>query len=38
MWVEYSAVTTNLSLTPQMLWYFTAGRGAQEKTCAELKG
>src|SRR6266700_5026363 len=35
---EYSAVTTNLSLTPQMLWHFTAGRGAQEKTFAELKG
>src|SRR6266567_4254722 len=34
---EYSAVTTNLSLTPQMLWHFTAGRGAQEKTFAELK-
>jgi hypothetical protein len=35
---EYSAVTTNLSLTPQALWYFSAGRGAQEKTFAELKG
>jgi hypothetical protein len=35
---EYSAVTTNLELTPQMLWHFTAGRGAQEKTFAELKG
>ena len=33
---EYSAVATNLSLTPQMLWYFAAGRGA--KTFAELKG
>ena len=35
---EYSAVATNLTLTPQMLWYFAAGRGAQEKTFAELKG
>ncbi len=35
---EYSAVATNLSLTPQTLWYFAAGRGAQEKTFAELKG
>ena len=35
---EYSAVATNLTLTPQMLWYFAAGRGVQEKTFAELKG
>ncbi len=35
---EYAAVTTNLTLTPQPLWYFAAGRGAQEKTFAELKG
>ena len=35
---EYSAVATNLTLTPQSLWYFAAGRGAQEKTFAELKG
>jgi len=35
---EYSAVATNLTLTPQTLWYFAAGRGAQEKTFAELKG
>jgi hypothetical protein len=35
---EYSAVTTKLALTPPMLWYFTAGRGAQQKTFAELKG
>jgi hypothetical protein len=35
---EYSAVATNLSLTPQTLWYFSAGRGAQDKTFAELKG
>jgi hypothetical protein len=31
-------VATNLTLTPQMLWYFAAGCGAQEKTFAELKG
>jgi hypothetical protein len=35
---EYSAVATNLALTPQTLWYFAAGRGAQETTFAELKG
>jgi Transposase DDE domain group 1 len=35
---EYSAVATNLTLAPQARWYFAAGRGAQEKTCAELKG
>ncbi|MGH7819360.1 MAG: IS1380 family transposase [Candidatus Binatia bacterium] len=35
---EYSAVVTNLSLTPQTLWLFIAGRGAQEKTFGELKG
>ena len=35
---EYSAVATNLALTPQALWWFSAGRGAQEKTFAELKG
>jgi hypothetical protein len=35
---EYSAVATNLTLTPQALWSFAAGRGAQEKTFAELKG
>lgn len=35
---EYSAVATNLSLTPRALWHFMAGRGAQEKTFAELKG
>ena len=34
---EYSAVTTNLALRPQALWQFMAGRGAQEKTLAELK-
>jgi hypothetical protein len=35
---EYSAVTTNKALTPAALWAFIAGRGAQEKTLAELKG
>ena len=35
---EYSAVATNLTLTAHALWYFAAGRGAQEKTFAELKG
>ncbi len=35
---EYSAVTTNKALTGPALWAFAAGRGAQEKTIAELKG
>jgi hypothetical protein len=35
---EYSAVATNLTLHPQALWSFAAGRGAQETTFAELKG
>ena len=35
---EYSAVATNLNLSPRALWNFIAGRGAQEKTFAELKG
>ena len=35
---EYSAVATNLTLTAPALWDFAAGRGAQEKTFAELKG
>jgi len=35
---EYSAVATNLALSPAALWDFMAGRGAQEKTFAELKG
>jgi hypothetical protein len=34
---EYSAVTTNLPFTVRNLWLFMAGRGAQEKTIAELK-
>lgn len=35
---EYSAVTTNKALSAAALWDFIAGRGAQEKTLAELKG
>jgi Transposase DDE domain group 1 len=35
---EYSAVGTNLALSAGALWDFMAGRGAQEKTFAELKG
>lgn len=35
---EYSALATNLTLSPRALWNFSAGRGAQEKTFAELKG
>jgi hypothetical protein len=34
---EYSAVGTNKTLSPRRLWDFMAGRGAQEKTLAELK-
>ncbi|MBU2692361.1 MAG: hypothetical protein KJ970_15670, partial [Candidatus Eisenbacteria bacterium] len=34
---EYSVVTTNKTLSLRRLWYFMAGRGAQEKTLAELK-
>ncbi len=35
---EYSAITTNRDIRPAFLWQFMAGRGAQEKTIAELKG
>lgn len=35
---EYCAVSTNLDLSAAALWDFMAGRGAQEKTFAELKG
>ena len=35
---EYHAVATNLSLSLPALFAFIAGRGAQEKTIAELKG
>jgi hypothetical protein len=34
---EYSAVTTNKAIGAVALWHFMAGRGAQEKTLAELK-
>jgi hypothetical protein len=34
---EYSAVATNKALSGPRLWAFAAGRGAQEKTLAELK-
>lgn len=34
---EYSAVATNKAINIVNLWYFMAGRGAQEKTIAELK-
>jgi hypothetical protein len=35
---EYHAVATNLTLSLPALFAFIAGRGAQEKTIAELKG
>jgi hypothetical protein len=34
---EYSAVTSNLDYTLASLWHFMAGRGAHEKTIAQLK-
>lgn len=34
---EYSAVTSNKQIGAVALWHFMAGRGAQEKTLAELK-
>jgi hypothetical protein len=34
---EYSAVATNKELGIRALWHFMAGRGAHEKTLAELK-
>ena len=34
---EYSAVATNKTLEVRALWLFMAGRGAHEKTLAELK-
>lgn len=34
---EYSAVATNKALGVAALWHFMAGRGAHEKTLAELK-
>jgi hypothetical protein len=35
---EYSAIATNKTLNVKSLWEFAAGRGAQEKTLAELRG
>ena len=35
---EYSAIATNKALALKSLWEFAAGRGAQEKTLAELRG
>jgi hypothetical protein len=35
---EYSAVATNMTLSLPALFAFVCGRGAQEKTLAELKG
>lgn len=35
---EYSAVSTNMELSATNLWHFANGRGAQEKTLAELRG
>jgi hypothetical protein len=34
---EYSAITSNLEYTLANLWHFMAGRGAHEKTIAQLK-
>ncbi len=34
---EYSAIATNKTLGVRALWHFMAGRGAHEKTLAELK-
>lgn len=34
---EYSAVATNLKLSPSRLWHFMCGRGAHEKLIGELK-
>jgi hypothetical protein len=34
---EYSAVATNKTVEVRALWHFMAGRGAHEKTLAELK-
>ncbi len=34
---EYSAIATNKELSVPALWHFAAGRGAHEKTLAELK-
>jgi hypothetical protein len=34
---EYSAITTNKTLSPRALWHFMAGRGLHEKIIGELK-
>ena len=34
---EYSAVTTNLDLSAENLWWFMAGRGVHEKALGQLK-
>jgi hypothetical protein len=34
---EYQTVATNKAIGAQALWFYMAGRGAQEKTLAELK-
>ena len=34
---EHSAITSNLDSTLANLWHFMAGRGAHEKTLAQLK-
>lgn len=34
---EYSAITTSKDISPAVLWEFMAGRGAHEKTFAEIK-
>lgn len=34
---EYSAVATNLALSPERLWHFMCGRGMHEKVIGELK-
>lgn len=35
---EYSAITTNKEISPVLLWEFMSGRGAHEKSYAEIKG
>lgn len=34
---EYSAIASNLALTPERLWHFMCGRGMHEKVIGELK-
>jgi len=34
---EYSAIATNLSLSPERLWHFMCGRGMHEKVIGDLK-